>query len=183
MTDRDGSRIRFPDRAGILRKAACLPVFSHKAQIQAGASFCPISDGAIAQGYTAVNSNRSIMTKDDCIRRRRCLRFISIRIAENNIILLTSCNSMVVPNDSIAVSLIIHCVVGTNNFRIAYVGSDVLVAVKHIVLADGAVGPGQCVTYTKELRLLRIVDLVAAADSQGSTAAIAVFYRLHQGFL
>ena len=63
MTDRDGSRIRGPDRAGIFRK---VPYFAicHNTQIQTGFSGFAISYGAIAQGYAAFDCSVSIVAED-----------------------------------------------------------------------------------------------------------------------
>ena len=156
ITYRNGSCRRFPCARGIA--AVVLPF-----QVVANGTFISGGNGAAAQSYAVIYGDIGVMTNENGIGGRGGQFLISI--ANNYIIGLFSSDHMLVANNRIAVGFVVYRVVGTDDFRIAYIGCRIPVAVQHVEFADGTAGSGQCIPYTKELGLLRIIGLVATADS------------------
>ena len=126
------------------------------------------SHGPAAQGHATIHFHVGIVADEDGVGSRGG-QFL-IRIADNHIVGLFSSNHMRVANDRVAVGFVVYCVVGADDFSIAYVGCRILVAVQHVEFTDGAAGPGQAVAHTHELRILGIVRFVAATNGQRGTA-------------
>ena len=78
---------------------------------------------------------------------------------------------------------VFHRVLGADDADVIYVSGGIFVAVEQVVLAGRAVGPFQRVVDADDLRNLRPVGGVAAADGESCAATIRIFYGGHQRLL